>query len=350
MSWVELLKGNQLRAYRELEAVLKEVWDSSETTGAIPPLDQRISLSVTKVARYGFVPCVHVDREDSSAYRRAKEILGDYPFVLARLGGGEAQSAYPQDSKTTAHALSGQLLPGAAISHGRYPFGTLGCVVEAEVNRVKSLFAVTAAHVVNLNDEASLGDPIYCPGKGSVARIKKGDRFGTLEDSVDLYPLNPKSRGSKVGDVSTDIDIALVRITDESTRRLPTETRVPNPKYPDEKTIKITGVAEEAKLGELLTSPVFLYGAVSGFSAGKLTDIGITKKVLRLPDRLNYMYHDLMGVAPKDGSTFSRPGDSGGIIYTEEGLLVGFLIGADNNVSFACVGDRALKEFNARIV
>ena len=25
-------------------------------------------------------------------------------------------------------------MPGSAISHGRYPFGTLGCVVEAEID------------------------------------------------------------------------------------------------------------------------------------------------------------------------------------------------------------------------
>ena len=38
------------------------------------------------------------------------------------------------------------------------------------------------------------------------------------------------------------------------------------------------------------------------------------------------------------------------MVYTEEGLLVGFLIGADNQISFACIGDRALKEYKARIV
>jgi len=268
----DLLSGKQLEAYNRLQEVLLEVWGDAETTGSTPPLEQRISLSITKIPEYGFVPCVHVDREDSSAYRRAQEILVSYPFVKKRLGGGEAQAAYPEATKIPKHAITGKLLPGSAISHGRYPFGTLGCIVEAEFDRVKSLFAVTAAHVVALNEQARVGDAIYCPGKRSVKRIKRRDIFGALADTVDIYPLNPKRRGGHQDDVSVDIDVALVRIDDDSDRRKPIETRVPNPEDPDNKTIKIANVLPEDKLGEILTDEVYLFGAMSGFSVGTLTD------------------------------------------------------------------------------
>src|SRR5262249_32704576 len=161
------------------------------------------------VAKHGFVPCIHADREDSAAYQRAQDILVTYPFVKKRLGGGEAQSAYPEAYKIPKHAITGKLMPGSAISHGRYPLGTLGCVVEAEIGHVKSRFVVTAAHVVALNDHAKLDDPVYCPGKRSVERITRRDAFGILENTIDLYPLNPKSRGDYEDDVSIDIDVAL---------------------------------------------------------------------------------------------------------------------------------------------
>jgi hypothetical protein len=350
MGLADLLDGDQLEAYLELQRLLREVWGGVGTSGAIPPLEQRISLSITKVPKHGFVPCIHADREDSAAYRRAQEILATYPFVKKRLGGGEAQSAYPEPYKSPKHAITGKLMPGSAISHGRYPFGTLGCVVEAEIDDVKSLFVVTAAHVVALNDEAKVGDAIYCPGKRSVERILRRDVFGVLENTIDLYPLNPKSRGDYEDDVSNDIDVALIRIRDDGPRRRPIETQAPHPRDPKDKTIKITGVVPEDKLGDVLTDEVYLFGATSGFSIGLLTDVGITNKVLRLPDRLNYMYHDLLGIAAEDGKSFSQPGDSGAMIYTKDGLLLGFLIGADSNISFACIGERALNAYKARIV
>jgi hypothetical protein len=349
MALIDLLGDEGRQAYRKLQRLLGEVWGEIGTTGSIPPLEQRISLSITKVAKHGFVPCVHADRDDSAAFKSAQEILKVYPFVTKRLGGGEAQSAYPEPTKVPKHAISGKLVPGSAISHGRYPFGTLGCVVEAEFGKVTSRFVVTAAHVVALNDQAKVGDAIYCPGKRSVERIKRGDVFGELEDTVDLYPLNPKSRSGYGDDVSIDIDVALIRITDDRPRRKPVGTLVPHPRDPEGKTMRITSPVREDELGNVLTKEVYLFGAASGFSVGILTDIGITKKVLRLPDRLNYLYTDLLGIAGADGA-FSRPGDSGAIVYTEEGSLVGFLIGADNQISFACIGDRALKEYKARIV
>lgn len=353
MSWADLLEGDRRQAFVALTKLSEQMWGSPETTGEVPPIDQRISVSITKDPKLGLIPCIHVDRIDSVAFEKAKGILEEFPFVTKRLGGGEAQSAYHSETrKLPKHATTGQLLPGAAISHGRYRFGTLGCIVEAKINDVIVKCAVTAAHVASLSREVELGESMYCPGKGSVRYLKRGDVFGKLAEAIDLYPLNPKIRGdvSDDDDVSIEADIALIEVTDERTRRLPTETLVPDPNEPNGKPMKISAVLPEAQLGDVLDSPVYLFGAVSGFSTGTLTDIGINRKILKLPNRKNYAYHDLLAIAPGSDGAFSRPGDSGSIIYTNQGLCVGFLVGADDKISFACIGDRALAAFDARIV
>jgi hypothetical protein len=353
MTWAHLIEDKERRrAFEALEKLCSEVWGSPETTGEIPPLDQRFSVSVTKVRDVGFVPTVHVDREDSSAFQQARELLERYPFIERRLGGGDAQAAYPE-SKAKKHAVTGQLAPGAAISHGRYRFGTLGCIVEAEIDKIKCKCAVTAAHVVSLNSAVQIGDEIFCPGNGSVRYKKKGYKFGVLSEAIQLHPLNPAIRGEvdSAEDIAIESDVALVRIMDDRELRMPIANVVPDPADPEnpEKKIKVTAAVREEDLGTFLIDDVYLFGAVSGFSQGVLTDIGINKKILRLPNRKNYMYIDLLGIAPPKGQAFSQPGDSGAMIYTKNGLLLGFLVGADNNMSFACIGARALGAFEARM-
>jgi hypothetical protein len=345
-----LLRPDSLKAYRKLEKLVRESWVSTSQRAA-PPLDQRISVSITKVPRLGFVPCIHVNRKDSVAFIRAQEILKEFSFVQARLGGGEAHSEHPRarprlDKRTT----DGRLVPGAAISHGRFAYGTLGCIVEVEENQKKVLYAVTAAHVLNLTDSAKIGDEIYCPGKGSIPQIDKSGIFGYMRRATPLYPINPDIRDD-VDDIDIYFDIALVEITDKSEQRLPCESLVPNPRNPSRSTMKLTGAVQESDLGDWVTKEVYIIGARSGYRKGILTDVDISQKILRLPNRRNYLYRHLMGVVPVDGNeVFSQPGDSGAAVYTRNGLLLGFLIGADRNVSLLCIADRALKNYKARIV
>jgi hypothetical protein len=107
MALKDLFSREQQRAYRELERLLDHVWGHAESSASVPPLDQRISLSITKTRQGGFVPCIHVDREDSRAFKKASEILANYPFVKIQLGGGEAPST-PCDDGAAFARIGGQ--------------------------------------------------------------------------------------------------------------------------------------------------------------------------------------------------------------------------------------------------
>lgn len=351
MGIADYLSGDNLKAFTEMDVILRSIWDANDDDWHLPGIDQRVTVSLTKNDAGKYVPCLHVDKKDGWGHKQFAPIVEKYKSVVAKIDIGEAQAAYPQQEVVfQPHATSKKLEPGVSISHGRYRSGTVGCIVEVMEDGTPELCLVTAAHVVSLNNGSKMGDLIYSPGKGSVKRLLTEHRVGKLTGkSTELYPVASLGEENSAEDIAVDIDVALVKITDAGLTRAPMRTFVPDPTATSG-VIHISESVDEADIASYLLEEVNLFGAVSGHQKGTLTNIFMDRRVIKLPNQLNYIYKELLAVTPYGEIPYSKPGDSGSIIYSNDGKLVGFLIGADRYASYACLGDRCIKEFDARIV
>lgn len=352
-----LLSGERLEAYKQVQSVFDPIWRSTTDDWTIPRPEDRATFSLTRDANGEFAVAVHIDVSDGRVHRQVRDILERYPeCIVTEIGAGEAQAAYPNQTSFKPHALSERLQPGSTISHGSYRCGTVGCVVELSGEDDDYLCVLTAGHVIALSQNVQPGDSVYSPGRGSVSRLTRRHKIGELtDDIIEMYPLF--DRPDSAEDVAIDIDVAIARLTDTGLRRQPLRNLVPDParfkheRWNDDLTyMPVTRCVPESEIHELLMTEVYMYGAVSGLRSGILTNAAYDKKIVKLPNNKNYLYKDLIAIKAKDNQPFSRSGDSGSMIYTGSGQMIGLLIGSDNVVSFACIGERALNQFKARLV
>lgn len=355
----QYLDNTNRKALGEIKNQFGQLWDIGSEEWSLPDVARRLSWSLSKDENGKFVPSIRAAKADSWVLKRLTVIKEDYPSVqIAYTDGGEAQSAYVKQ-KFKKHAVSGKLKPGASISHGRYRSGTLGCVVEVAGEQKDEICLISAAHVVALSDFVEEGNKIYSPGKGSIERITTRENIGVLTDNIiPLFPINEADEDNPAEDIAIDIDVALIRLNERGSNKSPLRNFVPDPAKFDPRKIDIdtlpqihvNGCYKEDKMNKDIGLDVCMLGAVSGFRSGVLTDTLIDYMVVKLPNNKNYLYHDLFAVAPADTKPFSQDGDSGSMIYTADGKLVGFLVGGDDYVSFGCVGERVLSQFRARLV
>lgn len=347
-----LLQEEQLTAYNEINNVIAPLWDIDR--GSLPEFDRRVTLSVSKTSKRGnHKLCVHVDKRNGWINKHIVPITDKYGSIIVLHDGGEAQSSYPQNQSVfQPHATSQQIQPGVSISHGRYRSGTLGCIVLLETANGPRYFVSTASHVVAANGEyVEAGDYIYSPGRGSVPELMRKYRIGKLTDNfIEIFGMTESNPADQ--DIRLRIDVALIKVFSERLKDQELKNLVPHPKKPedDNSYLAVTDVVEDDDFASLLLDEVYMFGAVSGFRRGKLTNICSTDKVIRLPNLRNAIYFDLFAVQSIDKEPFSKPGDSGAMVYNKKGQLMGFVTGADKYVTYCCVGKRCLEVFNAKLV
>jgi len=338
-------KGREaLDAVRE---IIDPLWKPGVEGDWRPPeVDRRLTWALSKKMNE-IVVTILAEHEDTWATRQAKELEQRFPEIVVWTTTGEAQSSYP-DSSFAPHATCREIRPGVSIGHSRFRAGTLGCVVNVAGTDRDQLGVLTAAHVVALNESVKKGDRIYSPGKPEIGNaVTVRDAIGRLDNYVDLTPVI----GYQVGDdIFQSIDIAFIKL-EGSERRVPRWNEVPDPKDPATRLIRLKQVVPEKDMSRFINQPVFKFGRTSGFTRGKLIYHHIAQREIKLPNNQLYLYTELFGVVSADGkSRFSRPGDSGAPIYSADGRLLGFIIGADDSVSLCCMAERSLKAMGAHLV
>jgi len=359
MSFEPLLSGRKLEAFRAIRDVIAPLWDVTSPTWNAPDTTERATYSLSRDNSGEYTVALHIDQRDGQMHRQIANLLERYPdSIIHEIGGGEAQSAYPDQGAFQPHAISREFRPGVSVSHGRYRSGTLGAIVQVKSDGATKKCAVSAGHVLALNRTVERGDWIYSPGKQTIPRLTRREIIGNLtDDIIDLYPITDVGEATAAEDVALDVDICLIELDRRGLERLPLQSIVPDPSgwEPDKplseiKSLHIKECMPENLIKEKILTEVFLFGGVSGFRRGILTNALVQFRVIKLPNNRNYLYKDLLAIKSIDGMPFSRGGDSGSMIYTKNGLLLGFLIGADAYASFACIADRALQQLRAEIV
>lgn len=215
--------------------------------------------------------------------------------------------AGPRPPVVTAQALGRTdrvrpLRPGASIAHTAVTAGTLGAFVRVD----GALHALSNYHVLVGSPAARIGDTVLQPGPADGGRDPQ-DRVGTLAAFVPLTAGEPAT-----------VDAALALLDDDDV----------DADYP------VGAVTTTARaLGGETVGKV---GRTTGVTTGRITAIELDDVVVGYGDELGDLrFDDQIEVEGTGRTPFSRGGDSGSLVYREDGVALGLLFagsesGGDN--------------------
>ncbi|MEZ0447717.1 hypothetical protein [Cellulomonas sp. ICMP 17802] len=235
----------------------------------------------------------------------ARKVVAEVPDADVRrtgriktLAADEDRRVRPRPPVITARALgeTGRvrpLRPGISIAHVDVTAGTLGAFVRKD----GVVHALSNYHVLSGTPQAQVGDVIVQPGPADGGRAPR-DRVGTLAARVELEP---------GGDATVDCAIALL------------DDQEVDPEYPVVGLITTTAVT----LGGEKVAKV---GRTTAVTHGQVTAIELDDVVVGYGDELGELSFDNQIEVESTGSgPFSRGGDSGSLVYREDGVALGLL-------------------------
>jgi len=189
------------------------------------------------------------------------------------------------------------LRPGVSIAHVDVTAGTLGAfVVRAGAEGGDARYVLSNYHVLAGSPSAQVGDVVVQPGPADGGRAPE-DRVGTLAQVVPLTPGEPAT-----------VDAALALLDDG------TEVDATYPVGAVTTTAVATGGEAVAKIGR-----------TTALTQGRVTAIEMDDVVVGYGEELGALAFDNQIEVEGVGGTFSRGGDSGSLVYREDGVALGLL-------------------------
>ena len=282
------------------------------------------------------------DGDDSWALNEAQRIKNDVPDAFAVGVVGRAFSAKHEEKKK--FQAGAPLAPGFSIGHINGWPGTLGVLVQSNEEDGLCTGFVSASHVLSLNGEArgDKNDVVIYPAWPDDERMSV-HRVGLLRAFNYLaYYQNDDSPYNLY-------DVALVQL-DESIKvsgnQVPDPNRI-NPEDPAGSKITLQEVKPADMLWEHLGEAVYKVGRTTGFTKGILDVVNIAGQAIDIGDK-TYIYNDIAAVK-FDETPFSRPGDSGSVVYTADGKALGLIIGGSQefhlHISLGNLSERCESKF-----
>lgn len=189
------------------------------------------------------------------------------------------------------------LRPGISIGHVGVTAGTLGAFVThaSPGDRDGHLYALSNYHVLAGSPEARPGDIVLQPGPAD-GGLAPGDRIGELTKVVDLDTVEPS-------------------ITDAAIARL---DRVPiDFEYPVGRVVKTARALGGEIVGKV--------GRTTAITRGRVTAIELDDVIVGYEDLGALRFDDQIEIESLDDGPFSRGGDSGALVYREDGVALGLL-------------------------
>lgn len=189
------------------------------------------------------------------------------------------------------------LRPGVSIGHVGVTAGTLGAFVTrtGAGSGNGELYALSNYHVLAGSPQARPGDVVLQPGPAD-GGLAPGDRIGELTQVVDLESVD-----------STCTDAALARLD-----RIPVDLE-----YPVGRVVKTA----RALGGELVGK----VGRTTAITHGRVTAIELDDVIVGYEDLGALSFDDQIEIESLDDAPFSRGGDSGALVYREDGVALGLL-------------------------
>jgi hypothetical protein len=303
--------------------VLKEVL-GPKGGYATQSADKQMSWGITKHdGRYKVAIILESGEQGSDALRAAELIERSYQGLIVRDVSARAHSSGPDRA---CKPLIEGLNPGGSISHRDGFPGTIGAIVRNDRGDGEWLGVLGASHVLAHHDAAA-GGFVFAPGRldGSAMNTEicgKLERYKLInfydEDTPDADYLNC-------------VDAALVRLPEPRRRNhsVPDRNRVRN--VAGSGFVDITDALGGDEVAERLGMPVYKLGRTSGFTEGTLKYIGLQRQIIKIGSK-DCIYTNVLAVSAPRDQPFSRPGDSGALVYTADGFGIGLVIGGTNGV------------------
>ncbi|WP_345217857.1 trypsin-like peptidase domain-containing protein [Georgenia halophila] len=185
------------------------------------------------------------------------------------------------------------LRPGVSLAHVDVTAGTLGAFVVREADG--DLFVLSNWHVLAGSPSAEIGDVILQPGPADGGTAPE-DRVGTL---ADLVPIRPEEA------MTVDAAIALL---DEPQADL---------EYP----VGTITETVEARGGESVAK----VGRTTGRTSGRVSAIELDDVMVGYGGLGAVSFDDQIEIESSTGGPFSQGGDSGSLVYREDGVAIGLL-------------------------
>ena len=187
------------------------------------------------------------------------------------------------------------LRPGISIGHVGVTAGTLGAFVTRAVPDGGHLYALSNYHVLAGSQEARPGDVVLQPGPAD-GGLAPGDRIGELTKVVDL-------------------DSTETSFTDAAIARL---DRVPvSFDYPVGRVVRTARALGGEIVGKV--------GRTTAITRGRVTAIELDDVVVGYEDLGALNFDDQIEIESLDDGPFSRGGDSGALVYRDDGVAIGLL-------------------------
>jgi hypothetical protein len=197
------------------------------------------------------------------------------------------------------------LRPGISIGHVGVTAGTLGAFVTRAVAGGGDssgddagdgqLYALSNYHVLAGSPEARPGDVVLQPGPAD-GGLAPGDRIGELTQVVDLDALEPAYT-----------DAAIARLD-----RVPVDFD-----YPVGRVVKTARALGGEIVGKV--------GRTTSVTRGRVTAIELDDVIVGYEDLGALSFDDQIEIESLDDQPFSRGGDSGALVYREDGVALGLL-------------------------
>jgi len=189
------------------------------------------------------------------------------------------------------------LRPGVSVAHVDVTAGTLGAfVAKADGAAEGARYVLSNFHVLAGSPSAQVGDVVVQPGPADGGREPE-DRVGTLAQVVPLAPGEPAT-----------VDAALALLDDGLDA---------DPTYPVGR-VTTTAVAAGGE-------SVAKIGRTTARTQGRVTAIEMDDVVVGYGEELGALSFDHQIEVEGLAGAFSRGGDSGSLVYREDGVALGLL-------------------------
>jgi len=187
------------------------------------------------------------------------------------------------------------LRPGISIGHVGVTAGTLGAFVTRVGPGDGELYALSNYHVLAGSPEAQPGDTVLQPGPAD-GGLAPGDRIGSLAQVVRLDPLEPAYT-----------DAAIARLD-----QVPVDFE-----YPVGRVVKTARALGGEIVGKV--------GRTTSVTRGRVTAIELDDVIVGYEDLGALSFDDQIEIESLHDGPFSRGGDSGALVYREDGVALGLL-------------------------
>jgi hypothetical protein len=246
---------------------------------------------------------VYVDKK-----KPLSELTFPVPRTIRLKSGVDIETDVVEIGRLQPHSPVPRLLPGASVGHPNITAGTNGCVVRYGSSDMPHL--LSNFHVLGDDGAAALGDPVLQPGPADGGRYP-GSAVGVLVAAV---PYNFDGTPCPVD--------AAVAVLNDGVSFANDWLRFGNAIQPN-------GQVRDPQKGEI----VHKIGRTSGFTLGKVLDeFGATLQVdHKKPggsDRRPVVFSEQVVC-----SKYADPGDSGSVLFTADGAIVGLHMSGNDQFS-----------------